>query len=101
MRALKILVAAMGGLIVVGVAVLVTLVADRSLGTRKPAIDAPVPTTLSLPPNARVVETRTTDDRVVLRVETPGEPDHLYLLDHHTGAVRAIVTLGGPGEIKP
>jgi len=102
MKTLKILVVVMGVLIVAGIAALVTLVVDRA-AKRPPAaaVDAPASTTLTLPGNARVVETTSTNDRVALRIAVPGEPDRIYFLDHHTGIVRSIVTLDAASEKIP
>jgi hypothetical protein len=70
-QALKIVVAAMGVLIVVGVTVIAVTVANRLQTIRHARTAPPARVELALPEGARVVETVPDGDRLLLRLDTP------------------------------
>lgn len=100
MRFLKAAVIIMGVLIIAGVAVIVAEIVKRaSSRAASPAPVAadtthPVETAVPLPPGSTVTTVTTTSDRIVLHVTVAGQPDRLLILDPHSAALRATVTLG-------
>ena len=108
MRALKVLVIAMGVLLVAGVialgfAVQYRLNHPRAAPTANSGIGpagAPSALTLDLPQGARVVGAEASGDRLVVRVELAGGSEELIIVNLVTGAPVATVTLrpktGGP-----
>ena len=112
MRALKVLVIAMGVLLVAGVvalgfAVQYRLNHPRQAPSGSPAANAgigpagaPSALTLDLPSGARVVGAEASGDRLVVRVELAGGGEELIIVNLVTGAPLATVTLrskiGGP-----
>ncbi|HKT19469.1 MAG TPA: DUF6476 family protein [Stellaceae bacterium] len=94
MRALKILVVAMGLLLVAGTAVLVVAVIARI--NRQPTPASPLAahaTTIDLPPGAHVVGTQASGGRLVIRVGLADGGEELLVLDLASGARVAAITL--------
>jgi hypothetical protein len=86
-RALKILVIAMGVLIVVGVITLVALLVARAGKGPAPVGGGEVfaDTTLALPAGSRVVSVQTAADRLVVEIDTGGGGRQLLILDPRSG----------------
>jgi len=101
MRALKVLVIAMGVLLVAGVialgfAVQYRLNHPRLAPAANPGIGpagAPSALTLDLPQGARVVGVEASGDRLVIRLELAGGSEELIIVNLVTGAPLATVTL--------
>jgi len=100
MRALKVLVIAMGVLLVAGVVALGLAVRYRLNHPRQvPAASAIGPAgaasavTIDLPQGARVVGAEASGDRLVVRVEIAGGGEELVIVNLVTGAPVATVTL--------
>lgn len=101
MRALKILVVAMGVLLVFGIVALGFGIAyrvhhPRNAGTA--AIHAPIaptamPRAVALPPGARIVSAQSEGDRVMVRLALADGSEELLLLDWRSGATLAALTL--------
>lgn len=98
MAALKVLVVAMGVLLVGGLIVLAIAVADR-INHPRPAAPAaaaanrPLASTLDLPAGARVVGAEASGDRLVVRVDLGGGSEELIVVNLATGAPVSTVTL--------
>ncbi|MCL2428360.1 MAG: cadherin repeat domain-containing protein [Alphaproteobacteria bacterium] len=90
MRALKIATIVMGVMLVVGVAVLAAVIAQRLSARSSP--QAPVSVTLNEPPGTRIMGIAATQDRIVLELQGGG-PDRVLLLDPHTGAQIGAIAL--------
>lgn len=105
MRALKILVAAMGVMLVLGVAVVIATIAYRAIHQSAPvAVLAPAggvrgfgSTTVKLPPGAKVAEMRSVGPRLVLRLDRPDGSEVLLVLDADTGTALGTIDLR-PGD---
>jgi hypothetical protein len=96
MPALKVLVVAMGVLLVVGVVVLAVAIADRVNHPHPVALAAPAaPATsiIDLPPGARVVSAEASGDRLVVRVELAAGGEELIVVNIATGKPISTVTL--------
>jgi hypothetical protein len=91
-QALKILVAAMGVLIVVGVTVFAVTVANRLQAARYARTAPPARVELALPEGARVVETVPDGDRLLLRLDTPRGTEVL-IVDLASGTLVTTVVL--------
>ncbi len=90
-RWLKVLVVAMGVLVVCGTAALVV----AALGLPEPPRDAAV----VLPPGGEVRETRTGDGRIVVRVALPDGESRLIVIDAETGRqLRTVRLRPGPAD---
>lgn len=90
-RWIKVLVVAMGALVVCGTAVLVAAAVSRP----EPPRDAAV----VLPPGGEVRETRTGDGRIVLRVALPDGESRLIVIDAETGRqLRTVRLRPGPAD---
>ena len=91
MRALKVLVAVMGVLLIAGLAVVVVTIMSRM--TQKTAPSAPVAvhlapfgnTTVALPTDALVMEVQGAGDRILLRLDLKDGTEMLLVLDATTG----------------
>lgn len=95
MRALKILVIVMGVMIVVGVAVLVSVIIGRVSGaasTARPFVGAPI----DLPPGARIEGMTADANRLVLRLALPDGASELVVIDLATGARLGTIPLRAP-----
>lgn len=97
MAALKLLVVAMGVLLVGGVVVLAIAVADRVNHPRPTtpaaATNRPLASTLDLPAGAHVVGAEASGDRLVVRVDLGGGGEELIVVNLATGAPISTVTL--------
>lgn len=97
MAALKLLVVAMGVLLVGGVVVLAIAVADRANHPRPTtsaaATNRPLASTLDLPAGAHVVGAEASGDRLVVRVDLGGGGEELIVVNLATGAPISTVTL--------
>jgi hypothetical protein len=100
LRALKILVAVMGVMLVLGVAALAVGVAYK-LGHRRPHASRPAaaslaaptltagnrrPAIIALPPGARIIGSQTDGDRLLVRLALPDGGEEFALFDWKTGA---------------
>jgi len=93
MRALKVLVIVMGVLLIAGFAVVVVTIMGRMSQKAAPAAPIaasahPVPfgnTTLTLPPDALVMEVQGAGDRIFLRLDLRDGTEMLLVLDAATG----------------
>jgi len=91
MRALKILVAVMGVMLVVGLAVVVATIIHRATQRQSssPAAASPAAsfghTAVTLPAGARVLEMREAGGRLVLRLQRTDGSETLLVLDLATG----------------
>jgi hypothetical protein len=95
MRALKILVVAMGVLLVVGFIALVAAIAVR-LSHRAPAPGAAFTApALTLPPGAKIERVSTGPDRIVLAVTLPDGTQQLLVIDLQTGQLLGTIPLVG------
>jgi hypothetical protein len=102
MRALKILVAVMGVMLVVGLAVVVATIIHRATQRQSatPAASSAAGfghATVTLPAGARVVEMRDAGGRLVLRLERADGSEALLILDPATGAQIGTIDLK-PGQ---
>ncbi len=92
MRALKAAIGVMSTLIVLGFGLMIWLVVQRSDGN--PGFGE---TRVALPADARVAAMAGVGaDRLVLRVERPGQPDRLMILDLARGRLVGTVDLARP-----
>jgi len=94
MRFLKVLVIAMGVLIVVATTVLIVLIAHR-LGGGSPAPPVSASVLLDQPSGTRIVGMVATSDRLALRLQGGGA-DRVVLIDPRNGAVVGTISLGAP-----
>ncbi len=89
----------MGVLIILGVAVLVTVIYRRATALAVPgsfhslASGPPALIGLGLPAGARIAAVAAAGDRLAVTV-TLADGDRLYLIDPRTGAVAAVVATG-------
>ncbi|HKX10838.1 MAG TPA: DUF6476 family protein [Stellaceae bacterium] len=91
MRALKVLVAVMGVLLIAGIAVVIVTIMSRL--TQKAVPTAPAPAhlasfgnaTVMLPPDALVMEVQGAGDRILLRLDLKDGTEMLLVLDAATG----------------
>ena len=90
MRALKVLVATMGVLILAAIVAIVITLSNRSA---RIGADKPWARTLSLPAGAGIKDYRLDGERLVIRISRPGTKDRLVILRLDTGAVIGTVTL--------
>jgi len=90
MRALKVLVATMGVLILAAIVAIVITLSNRSakMGSGKPWTRA-----LALPAGTALKDFRLSGDRLVVRTSRPGQRDRLLILRLDTGAVIGTVTI--------
>ena len=91
MRGLKILVVAMGVLIVAGVIVLVTTIVRRMGAAASVASSTSpplLPTAIDEPAGTQIAQIAAAGDRIVLLLHGGG-PDRVLVLDQHTGQVLA------------
>lgn len=90
MRALKVLVATMGVLILAAIVAIVIALSNRAslTGAGKPWTHA-----LSLPAGATFKDFRLDGERLVIRTSRPGQEDRLLILRLDTGAVIGTVTI--------
>lgn len=90
MRALKVLVATMGVLILAAIVAIVIALSNRSSrsGAGKPWESA-----LALPAGTAIKDFRLDGDRLVIRTSRPGQADRLLILRLDTGAVIGTVTI--------
>lgn len=97
MRALKILVVAMGVLLVAGTAALVMAVVER-VNHRPTSTSATVPSaaTIELPPGAHVIATQATGERLVVRVGLPGGSEEVLIFDLNGKRIATIVLHASP-----
>ena len=95
MRGLKILVVAMGIMLVVGFAALVAVIAGRMSRSGSPPITArPLAgTAIEVPPGARIEAMTTGADRLVLSLALPDGGRQLVILDLATGARLGTIEL--------
>ena len=101
MRALKLLVAGMGVLLVGGIVFLIAALVNRAARPPGPP-SAAAPggrTIIELPAGARVAGTETTADRLVLRVALPEGGEELILLDLRSGARVATIEFRPGGSV--
>ena len=96
MRALKLLVIALGVLLAVGVAGLAAAIVWRVNHAPPPPISGPVAARIALPPGARVVGSEVAGGRVVVRSELPGGGARLDIFDLATGAEVTTIELAPP-----
>ena len=102
MRALKILVAVMGVMLVVGLAVVVATIIHRATQRQATAPAASSAAgfghmSVTLPAGARVVEMRDAGGRLVLRLQRADGVETLLILDPATGAEIGTIDLR-PGQ---
>ncbi len=90
MRALKVLVATMGVLILAAIVAIVIALSNRSsrLGSGKPWARA-----LALPAGAIIKDYRLDGERLAIRAGLPGQRDRLVILRLDSGAVIGTVTI--------
>jgi hypothetical protein len=101
MRALKILVVAMGVLLVIGIVGLGYGIAYRMHHPRAAAPASPrlaiaphgTPHAVPLPAGATILSAQSDGDRVLVRLALTGGGEELLLLDWRTGAVLSALTL--------
>ena len=93
MRFLKVLVIAMGVLIVVATTVLIVLIVHR-LGETKPAQSVSASVLLDQPHGTRIVGIAAADSRLALQLQGGG-PDRVVLVDPRTGTVVGTISLAG------
>lgn len=91
MRALKLLVIALGVLLAVGVAGLAMTVIWRV--NHAPAPPAPAASHITLPPGAKVVGTEVAAGRIVVRSDLPDGGTRLDIFDLATGAKVSTIEL--------
>jgi Family of unknown function (DUF6476) len=93
MRGLKILVTAMGVLLVVGFAALVATIAVRlSHRAPAPAVAFTAPP-VTLPPGANIERLSTGPDRIVLAIALPDGTKQLLVIDLQTGRLLGTIPL--------
>ena len=91
MRALKVLVAVMGVLLIAGVAVVIVTIMSRLTQKATPAASVATHlasfgnTTVMLPPDSLVMEVQGTGDRILLRLDLKDGTEMLLVLDAATG----------------
>jgi hypothetical protein len=96
MRSLKVLVIAMGVILIGGMAALVVAVSGR-IEARRVASGAPTAATsaaphrLSLPAGARILGTELAGDRLLVRVALAEGGEELWLIDARSGTLVATV----------
>ncbi len=88
MKILKISVIAMGVLIATGIVVLLVAIGDRMGGS-----DAYPPTSIDLPPNATIAETRLEGDRIAIRLQLANGGSRILLINLRTGKQEGLVEL--------
>jgi len=93
MRALKILVVAMGLLLVAGTVALVIAVANRINHPPAPATATGATSTIALPPGARVGASEVSGDHLVVRVTLADGGEELLIFNLATGARIATIAL--------
>ena len=93
MRFLKVLVIAMGVLIVVATTVLIVLIVHR-LGETKPAKTAWASILLDQPVGTRIVGIAAADGRLALQLQGGG-PDRVILVDPRAGTVVGTISIAG------
>jgi len=97
MRALKILVAVMGVMLVVGLAVVVATIIHRATQRQTPVVASAATgfghATVTLPAGARVLEMRDAGGRLVLRLQRADGSETLIFLDPATGAEIGTIDL--------
>lgn len=102
MRALKLLVAAMGALLVLGTAALVWAVIYRVQHRPPAAVAKPAASTVvALPSGARVEGSDVAGDRVAVRLALPDGGHEILIFDLRNGARIATIELrssGSPGD---
>ncbi|MGY9056815.1 MAG: DUF6476 family protein [Alphaproteobacteria bacterium] len=91
MSAIKWLVIGMGALILAGFIVIAVTLATRSQGD-KPS-RAPFAASISLPSGTQVLETSTSDEKIVLRVQAADSSQWLVVIDNDTGAEMGRIKL--------
>jgi hypothetical protein len=91
MRALKILVVAMGLVLVLGTVALVIAIATRV--NHPPSVPGSAASEIDLPAGARVSGSETSGDRLVVRVALPDGGDELLIFNLTTGARVAAIIL--------
>ncbi|MGH7033199.1 MAG: DUF6476 family protein [Stellaceae bacterium] len=99
MRALKLLVVAMGVLLVAGMAVLVLAVVERV--NHRPTSAGPTPpraATIELPPGAHVIATQATGERLVVRVGLSGGSEELLIFDLDGKRIATIALHASPTQ---
>jgi hypothetical protein len=99
MRALKVLVAVMGVLLLGGTVALVALVVARVQRGPAPAAVAPGPRHVEalLPAGGHIVATELAGDRLLVRVALADGTERLLLFDARTGAAVAVLDLHQEG----
>lgn len=93
MRALKLLVIALGVLLAVGVAGLAAAVIWRVNHAPAPPPSGPAAARIALPPGAKVVGTDVAAGRIVVRSDLPGGGTRLDVFDLATGAKLSTIEL--------
>jgi uncharacterized protein DUF6476 len=97
MRALKLLVVAMGVLLVAGTAALVMAVVERV--NHRPTSASPTPpraARIELPPGAHVIATQATGERLVVRVGLPEGSEELLIFDLNGRRIATIALQASP-----
>lgn len=97
MRALKILVVAMGVLLVAGTAALVMAVVER-VNHRPTSASPTLPraATVELPPGAHVIATQATGERLVVRVGLSGGSEELLIFDLNGKRIATVALHASP-----
>jgi hypothetical protein len=90
MRALKLLVIAMGVLLVGGTVALVIAVSGR-IAHSPATVNAGLPRHVALPAGARIVSAKLSGDRILVRLALAGGGEQLVLLDARTGSQLAVI----------
>ena len=90
MRALKLLVIAMGVLLAGGTVALVVAVSGR-IAHPPSAANAGQPRHVALPAGARIVSAKLSGDRILVRLALAGGGEQLVLLDARTGTQLAVI----------
>jgi hypothetical protein len=99
MRALKVLVAVMGVLLIAGVAVVIVTIMSRMTQKGAPAGPAPAHltafgnATVTLPADSLVMDVQGAGDRILLRLDLKDGTEMLVILDAGTGAELGRVKL--------
>jgi hypothetical protein len=97
MRALKILVVAMGVLLVAGTVALVMAVVERVNHRPTSASSTPArAATIELPPGAHVIATQATGDRLVVRIGLSGGSEELLIFDLNGKRIATIALHASP-----
>ena len=99
MRALKILVVAMGVLLVAGTAALVMAVVER-VNHRPTSASPTLPraATVELPPGAHVVATQAAGDRLIVRVGLSEGSEELLIFDLNGKRIATIALQASPAK---